>query len=373
MLRSVERAFKDLITSFLRFLFRSNSPTDISSTSFQAILVIRQHNQLGDMLCVVPLLRALRGRFANATISLLTSPVNHDVMLYNRYINEVINYDKSHFKGLFGYSPTRIVSFMKSLRRKHFDLVLVPSTVSISFTSNLLAFFSGAPVRIGAESIDGVSNPSSFFFTHPVELDWRSTTNRHQTLRNLDIAQPLGISSTELGIEMTLTEAERKEVNLLLFNEKGPDRSIISFHPGAGKAANRWPAPRFAAVANALSREYSATILITSGPMDGGAVSDMIAHMNSRFEILQDKPIRTIALMLSRASLVISNDTGIMHVAAAAGTPVLSLFGPTDPHQWAPIGDMHRFIRGNDGTMESITVEQVLTTARVMLGPARKG
>jgi ADP-heptose:LPS heptosyltransferase len=86
-----------------------------------------------------------------------------------------------------------------------------------------------------------------------------------------------------------------------------------------------------------------------------------------------NKSIREVAAILSLARLVISNDTGIMHVAAAVGTPVLSLFGPTDPEQWAPIGTKHRYIVGKGGDIETIPVEEVLTVAREMLGKIHEG
>ena len=69
--------------------------------------------------------------------------------------------------------------------------------------------------------------------------------------------------------------------------------------------------------------------------------------------------------------LVVSNDTGIMHVAAAAGAPVLSLFGPTDPKQWAPIGEFHRFIVGEGGRIDRISLESVLEAAREILASVR--
>jgi len=74
-----------------------------------------------------------------------------------------------------------------------------------------------------------------------------------------------------------------------------------------------------------------------------------------------------VASILSAADLLVTNDTGIMHVGGAVGAPVLSLFGPTDPYQWAPIGPVHRFIRAEDGNIDTIPIDEVLKHAREML------
>jgi len=139
------------------------------------------------MLCAVPLLRALRLRYPDSRISLLASPVNYAPMLGNRYVDEVINFDKREFVGKEGGSLFHFPGYVRRLRKKKFDIAVVPSTVSTSFTSDLLAFLSGAPIRIGAGSIQGIPNPSGFFFTHPRDLDWRGKKGYHQVRRNMDI------------------------------------------------------------------------------------------------------------------------------------------------------------------------------------------
>jgi ADP-heptose:LPS heptosyltransferase len=101
--------------------------------------------------------------------------------------------------------------------------------------------------------------------------------------------------------------------------------------------------------------------------MDDKPVREMARGLSVPCSIIDRRPIRTVAAIIAHADLVITNDTGIMHVAAAVGTPVLSLFGPTDPHQWAPVGERHRFLQGSDGRISSIEVKEVMTNAREML------
>lgn len=372
MLRSLELLLKRTLLGVLRTLFRSSAPADPFARKPRSILVIRQHNQLGDMLCVVPLLRALREKYPDSSISLMTSPVNDAVMRHNRYLTDTILYDKSDFLRSGMIRPLSLVKFAQNLRRRRFDLTLVPATVSTSFTSDLLARLSGAPVRIGALSLDGSESPSSFFFNVPVALDWRGDPHRHQTLRNMDLVAMGGIRSRDLSLEITLTADEEREGKAIASKAKGSSRVLLGIHPGAGKVPNRWPAENFAALANMLADEAQAAILITSGPMDEEQLAQVLPRLAMRPEILRNRPIRTVAAVLKRLDLYITNDTGLMHVAAGTGVPVLSLFGPTDPHQWAPSAANCCYLVGERGVISNITLDSVRLKAIAMLGRRRR-
>jgi ADP-heptose:LPS heptosyltransferase len=319
------------------------------------------------MLCVVPLLRALRTRYPGSRISLLASPVNYEPMVGNRYVDEVINFDKREFVAKEGGSLLHFPGYAGGLRKKKFDIAVVPSTVSTSFTSDLLAFLSGAPVRIGARSIQGVPNRTGFFFTHPRDLDWRGMKCYHQTKRNMDIWPDRFSEESDMTIEITLREDELSRGKSFLQKMSHAAARVIVYHPGAGKGPNRWPAGLFARLADELSASVPSATVITSGPMDDGPVGAMIAALHTPFEVIKNQPIREVASAIRFADLVVSNDTGIMHVAAAVGTPVLSLFGPTDPGEWAPTGERHRYIRGEREDIGKIPFDAVLRTANEML------
>ncbi len=313
------------------------------------------------MLCAVPLLRALRTRYPASNITLMTSPINDEIMHHLRYVDETICFDKREVAG------ARFAGFIRDLRGRKFDLAIVPATVSVSVTSDLIARLTGAPYRLGPVRLEGRENPTGYLFNMPVELNWSDSPNRHQTLRNLDIGFPIGLKETNLSHEMTFTQHEIDEGNYWYEKEIAPFRGGITLHPGAGKTPNRWPVERFAQLGETLSREFGARLFVTSGPMDAAVLAEFRRYMKTEFQLIENQPIRRVASYLRRMNLVISNDTGIMHVAAAAGAPVLALFGPTDPGQWAPIGHRNRYIAGKGGRTESITVEEVLSAARSML------
>jgi ADP-heptose:LPS heptosyltransferase len=335
-----------------------------AETSIKAILVVRQHNQLGDMLCAVPLLRTLRNRFPDAWITLVTSRVNDAIMQHHPYINETLCYKQQPLTALWG--------FYRSLRKRGYDLAIVPASISLSSTSSFIALLSRATVRVGPQSFNGLKNPTSFCFTTPVTLDWTNKTRRHHALRNLDIVASFGIGTNDLTSVIGITTEERKTAAAFIKPLRLKYPLLVGFHPGAGKPPNRWHAKRFAAIANKLSREFNAGILITSGPMDEIPVQEMREHLQCPSILIQSGHIRSDAAIIDQLDLCITNDTGIMHVAGATRTQVLALFGPTDPLQWSPIGQKNHYIASKDEDINSITEEEVYDVAGIILNEIKR-
>ncbi len=367
LLRPGEARVKRLAVALGRALVRTGKSSPIDPAQVHSILVVRQHNQLGDMLCVVPLLRVLRSRFPECRLILMTSPVNHEVMLHHRLLDGVIKYDKREFLPGKWIRIRALRKFIGSLRACRFDLAIVPSTVSMSLTSDILAYLSGARWRIGPGSLEGKENPAAFLYTHPVPLAWADKPERHQTLRNMDTCRDISLGVPDQSLELTLSPEEIAYGSTAVDSIRAGAQRVVAFHPGAGKAPNRWPAAFFAKVIESLYQHDGCAIIVVKGPMDDEPVEDLRRNLSIPVQFIENQPIRKVASILSSVDLLVSNDTGIMHVGAAVGTPVLSLFGPTDPRQWAPPGERNCYIRGGSGTIESITVSEVLEAARRML------
>lgn len=340
-------------------------------SSARSILVVRQHDQLGDMICAVPAIRALRSAWPGAAITLVASPVNHDVMLHHPLVDRLLLYDKREIRR----SPRAFRAFLRALREGAPDIAVVPSTVSISLTSGLIARLSGAPVRIGPGRLEHRENPAEFLYTHPVDLDWREEPARHQTLRNADVLAPLGLAAGDTACLLGLTPEERRAAAARIEPLRRRHGLVVGLHPGAAKPGNRWPPERFAALAAELHRERGCAFLVTVGPRDAEQAARLLPMLAAPHETMTNEPIRSVAALIDRTDLFVSNDTGPLHIAGALGPPSLGLFGPTDPRVWAPPGRKNHFVRGKDGTMESIEVEEVLSLCRVILSvpPAATG
>jgi len=354
---------KGAVIALLRFFHPQSPLTRVELSGVKSILVVRQHDQLGDMLCVVPLLRAMRMHFPDAHITLVAGPVNYHIMQHHPYVNEVLHYEKL---GLIT-SPRTFLRFHRALKSRRYDLAVVPTTVSISLTSNLIAFVSGAKLRVGADMLNGMPSSTSFLFSVTTRLGSDEDRNRHQTLRNLDILKPLGFTTDNLETLIGVTDEEKSEADRFLSSLRSEHKILIGLHPGAGKLPNRWPAQRFAEAANQLCEKFSAAAVITAGPVDDDPINSMVRHIRCRFVLVRGRPIRAVAAIIGQLNLFITNDTGIMHVAAASGAPTLSIFGPTNPLQWAPKGGRNRYVLAKGGDINSVPVQEVVETAGAML------
>jgi len=127
---------------------------DLESEKVKNILVIRQHNQIGDMLCSLTLYAALKKKYPDSSITLVAAKTNYEIPFIeiNPYLDRVIIFDKQN-------SGT-LLKFLHKLRESKYQIGFVPSTIKVSRTSHIINFLSGAKVRVGVKSIDGAINPS---------------------------------------------------------------------------------------------------------------------------------------------------------------------------------------------------------------------
>lgn len=159
---------------------------------------------------------------------------------------------------------------------------------------------------------------------------------------------------------LVASEAEEDEAASWL-ERLGPD--FLAMHPGSGSPRKNWPAQRFAAFAELLCARRP--WLLIEGPADAEAAAP--AALLPSVVHARELPPRVLGAVLAHAGLYVGNDSGISHLAAAWGAPMIALFGPTDPAQWAPVGPRVTVLRAGDGRMESLELEDVARAARAML------
>ncbi|HEY9164999.1 MAG TPA: glycosyltransferase family 9 protein [Candidatus Kryptonia bacterium] len=327
------------------------------------IIVIRQHNQFGDVLCTVPLLRALHRHFNPEELAVVVSPANMTALEGCRYVTRLINYDKLAFYR----HPKLLLRFIKELRRGY-DLLLVPSNVSISLTNDVISFFTKARTKFGPRTLETKSNRTSSVYDIAVDLRWGDKIE-HQSFRNMEVAAPLRIETHERDgeLEYAIPADAAAEVDLFISRVSNRAAKKVAIHAGAGKPGNQWKPENFAAVADMLHHEFEIELYLTEGHMDHEVIDYLTTLLKAPFIRVRNMSIPFVGALLKKMDLVISNDTGIMHLAAAAGAQTLSLFGPTDPLQWAPLGRQHRFVLGAKGDINTIQVGRVVNVVRKML------
>lgn len=324
------------------------------------ILVIRS-DRIGDLVLSTPAFRALRDHFPYAHITCLTAPYTKEIVDGNPYLNDVITYERA----MIG-SPLRFIRFIVGIRRSKFSMAVV---LNYSPDAILLAYLSGAPVRVGTW-IPGCK----WFLTESISYRERDKPGRHEVECVLDVLRKIGIDGNEKALYVPLSE--RGECFADHFTkEHGLEKEIlVALHPGSRQTRMRWNKRGFAQVADTLIREQGVKVVMIQGPGEGELLKDIFSLMQEEVTIaLPVMTITELASLLNRCSLFIGHSTGTMHIAAALKIPVIALFGSAhflESHEkWAPLGENHVVLNLPLSSFETygkevLGVEEVLKVAR---------
>jgi ADP-heptose:LPS heptosyltransferase len=179
----------------------------------------------------------------------------------------------------------------------------------------------------------------------------------HASLWLAEAGRDVGAVAVPVPPDLVPTEAERAAARPIL--ARLPPR-FLAIHPGSGSPAKNWAASRFAELVRALSpgRPW----LLAVGPADEAAAAALGASPDA--VVARSLPPRVLGSVLREAGAYVGNDSGVSHLAAAFGAPVLALFGPTDPAHWAPVGSRVHVLRAPDLSLESLSIDAVVARAR---------
>ncbi|MBX3007784.1 MAG: glycosyltransferase family 9 protein [Melioribacteraceae bacterium] len=355
---SNSKPHKKIITKLIQILLAAKDTPFGQPNKFKRVLIIRQHNQFGDMLASVSLFRAVKETYPNVSLTIIASPENYFAIEKNNLIDELVVFDKKNLK-----NPLYIAKFWKTLRRGY-DFAIVPATVAISNTSCILAALSRSTIKFGPLSLGGIGNPLAPVFNFKIKLDWKNYPDAHVSEFILDIVRPFGISTknylSSINFDRYDKEMAEKFISTL---RKG--NLIIGLHVGAGKPQNRWDLENFTELIKFLQQKYSASFYFTGSSADREQILFMKNKFGETTGYFINKTIAQLAAVISLTDIFITNDTGVMHVAGATDVAQISLFGPTNPFNWAPIGKNKFFLRKSD-FVNDITTEDVVNLIDVI-------
>ena len=298
----------------------------------QRILLI-QLSAIGDTILTIPTIRAIRSRFPDAHLAMVASSINLQYLEGCPYIDQQIPCRLEEMMK----SPRNLIGFIMALRRQQFDWVI--DFEHWTRLSALIAHGSGASRRIGFRA---AGQHRHYLFTDVVE----HAPGQHEVVNFLKIAGLLECPIRETDLEVWLKKEDwdwAKE----FFDEMGidPTRPVIAIQPEAGRRGEprrRLPHDRFVAVADALVERYNAQIILTGAPAEVELSQQIASQTRSSCVVAAGKTqINQLAALYANADFVICGNCGPMHLAAAVGTPVVALHGPTNPSQWGPWGSGH--------------------------------
>ena len=301
-------------------------------------ILVRATNWVGDGVMSLPALEALRERFPNSEIVLVVKPWVADLYLHHPAVNRSIVYDAAgaHY-GLRGFSK-----LVEQIRAEHFDMAVVFQN---AFQAAWMAWRSRIPVRIGYGRegrgillTDSVPVPSPALYGH------QSNYYLQLLFRAGLVERVAPLDSIRLDVENSEKAWAAKQLKSLGL---GGPRFLVGLTPGAAFGpAKRWLLDRYAKLADRLIGALNADVLIFGSPAEK-PLAEEIAHGMSHTPVIMagETTLRQLMALLVQCRLVITNDSGPMHLAAALGLPVVAIFGSTDERATGPVSPLARVVR----------------------------
>jgi lipopolysaccharide heptosyltransferase I len=282
------------------------------------VLLIKP-SALGDIVQTLPVLAALRQRWPQAIFSWVINDGFAGLLHGHPDLERVLPFPRRR-----GWS--RLPALIAQLRG--YDLAI---DLQGLFRSAALAWLSGAPRRLG--------------FRHSREGAWLAYTDRLETpvkqmpavLANWSVAQALGCPGAPPPIRLGITAEHRQRVATLLAGVPGPR---IAVHAGASWETKRWPATHFATLLRLARERFGAGVVLVGGPGEEALAAQLPSDLN----LVGRTDLLTLAAVLQSAQVMLSNDSGPMHLAAALGTPVVAPFTCTSPLRAGPYGAGHAVV-----------------------------
>jgi lipopolysaccharide heptosyltransferase II len=299
---------------------------------------------LGDAVCYIPFVNALRGKFPDAEIVVIVATDSARAIIVENSLNvEVVVFNRRQQHGWIG-----LLRLLSALRRRRFDVVISgahPNSLRVS----LLAYLCGRKTRIGANS-----ERLSFLFNRTVNVQ----PNAHAVERFRQLLAAVGIRMSFEEYFPTLEPPrDARDSAMQLWMEAGLDQAecVIGMASGADlnprgrwvPSLKRWKIEGYAEVAAWATKEVRARVVMFGAPGEAPLAAAIAATAGVPIVNLCGKTgIPDLQWLLRKCTAFVSNDTGTMHMAAALGTPVVALFGPTSRESFGPLGDLSRTLQG---------------------------
>jgi 3-deoxy-D-manno-octulosonic-acid transferase/heptosyltransferase-1 len=311
------------------------------------ILIVKL-SAIGDVIHTLPALNAVRKQYPDAHITWLVEEAAYGVIKGHKALDRIIvSKRKTWLKGLAGRSCVKnfreVCSFVKQLRDTRYDIIL---DFQALLKSGVLIWLARGGRKIGFDKGMEHQEHSYIFLNErvpPVDMEVHALT------RGMMLLEALGIHSPEAVFNVPVSDRDRNTADDLLmqYGIKAP-KPLVAINPMAKWETKLWDNLKFANFADRLIEQVNADVIFTGSREDSKAIEDIISNMKTRAANLAGRTdLKTLAALYEKTSIVVSTDTGPMHLAAAVGTPVMALFGPTAPWRTGPFGEGHKIIRAD--------------------------
>lgn len=297
-------------------------------------ICIIKPSALGDVVQTLPILAALRQRFPLAHITWVVNSAYASLIRPISLIDEIIEFPRQHYKSLGLDAARRSLGFLSLLHRQRFDLAI---DLQGLLRSGLMTFATGARTRIGlATAREGAR------FCYNRIVDDRPL-EQGAVDRYWKLAEAIGVGAMPKQSPLELSAAERRWAADAI---SGLPRPIVAINAGSRWATKRWPAEHFAATIN--QQTSTGSVILVGGPGEEAIAAQVAAACRLPTRDFAGKTsLRELAALLEQADVVLTNDSGPMHLAAAVGTPTVAIFTCTSPLRAGPFGFGHHIAQTN--------------------------
>jgi ADP-heptose:LPS heptosyltransferase len=311
--------------------------------SARRLLAIRLDN-LGDVLVTTPAIHAITASLPGVKLTLLASPAGAQVARLNPDVDDVIVYQAPWMDPWHRLTQDsqREQQMIATIRERHFDgAIIFTSYHQSSLPAAYLCYLADIPLRLAAP-IDGPGSLLTTRHRHPERM-------MHEVERGLDLVNAIGLTTNKLDLVLKVPVVARENVfEFLSVRDIDPQRPLLVIHPGCSMPARTYPWDMYARVIDLLVERLDATIVATGAGDERALVEqvlDQVEEHNRKATLACAGllPFPEYCALIEAADLVITNNTGPMHISAAVKTPVVTLFALTNPpEQWGPWRVAHR-------------------------------
>lgn len=310
-----------------------NGKRMIDKTKVKSILVITLSN-VGDVVLTTPVVTTLARALPHARLSVMVGPAAKEIFEGDPKISELIVYDKK-----ISFREKLKIAF--SLRKSGYDVV-------IDLRNTLFPFLIGSRYRTNPVS----KAPSSI--RHMIERHlWKLETVGISVLSDNARVADSGSrkkkhTATDLKPSLWIdSEAERYVDHFLHEHGISAGQKIVAISPGGRNVIKRWEKGGFIEIANRLQSECKAKVIIIGSPADHELIEEIVIQVRNSIDASGRTTLKQLGALLRRCALLISNDSAPMHIATAMETPVVAIFGPTDPEKYGPLGKRNVVVKRN--------------------------
>jgi heptosyltransferase-1 len=377
--------------------------SDLRNNEFQRILLIKP-SAVGDVIHVIPVLDRLRMRYPNAQIDWMLTPHNAELVRNHPALSNVVLFERQAYgKPWKDWSaPAGLVKMFADLRSANYDLVI---DLHGQFRSAMFALATAAPTRIGFDrprkrvrklgrqltedtfdhAWQGAREGSWIVYTHRIPIP---TLDAHAIDRYLWLSELLGLPDSTPRFDLRIDESAREKAAGLLESSGLSGGPLLLLAPGTVWETKHWIPSHFAEVGRQFRSEGWSVGLIGAG-RDRMVCAQIKTALPEAVDLAGKTSLPELAELIRRARLCVTNDSGPMHLAAALGTPVVAIFGPTDPVWVGPYGQPDSVVRVdlpcspcylrklrdcpfNHQCMREVTPGMVIDRARQILAKSEK-